>query len=51
MHPVNAMFEEIYRDHWGIPQTKGARERDAHESLFRQRFARDGDRQVSRLPL
>jgi hypothetical protein len=22
MHPVNYLFEEIYRDHWGIPQAE-----------------------------
>ncbi len=22
MHPVNYLFEEIYRDHWGIPQVE-----------------------------
>lgn len=22
MHPVNFLFEEIYRDHWGIPHPK-----------------------------
>ena len=22
MHPVNYLFEEIYRNHWGIPHTE-----------------------------
>jgi hypothetical protein len=22
MHPVNYLFEEIYRNHWGIPRTE-----------------------------
>ena len=22
MHPVNYLFEEIYREHWGIPQAE-----------------------------
>lgn len=22
MHPVNFLFQEIYRKHWGIPQPK-----------------------------
>ena len=25
MHPVNYLFEEIYRDHWGIPQAERPR--------------------------
>jgi hypothetical protein len=27
MHPVNYLFEEIYRDYWGIPQGGKTRER------------------------
>ena len=48
MHPVNAMFEEIYRDHWGIPQTKGARQRRGHERLFWRRAERSHDGEGAR---
>ena len=27
MHPVNYLFDEIYRDYWGIPQGGKNRER------------------------
>lgn len=27
MHPVNYLFEEIYRDHWGFPHAKPGRVR------------------------
>jgi hypothetical protein len=27
MHPVQYLFEEIYRDYWGIPRSRDSRER------------------------
>jgi hypothetical protein len=27
MHPVSYLFEEIYRDYWGIPRASERRER------------------------
>jgi hypothetical protein len=31
MHPVSYLFEEIYRDYWGIPKAERARERKRPE--------------------
>ena len=35
MHPVAYLFEEIYRDYWGLPRA-AERERRRHEGLDRQ---------------
>jgi len=32
MHPVAYLFEEIYRDYWGIPSAERARERKRPEA-------------------
>jgi len=32
MHPVNFLFEEIYREHWGIPRSGRERVRRAAEA-------------------
>ena len=31
MHPVAYLFEEIYREYWGIPKAERARERKRSE--------------------
>lgn len=31
MHPVHYLFEDIYRNHWGIPQSE-RRNRKHHEA-------------------
>ena len=31
MHPVSYLFEEIYRDYWGIPAAERRRERKRPE--------------------
>jgi hypothetical protein len=36
MHPVNFLFQEIYREHWGIPQQK-RRPRSVGEAPVRPR--------------
>jgi hypothetical protein len=39
MHPVNYLFDEIYRDYWGIPPTlrDGLSKRRAELPLHRRR--------------
>jgi hypothetical protein len=32
MHPVAYLFEEIYREYWGIPKAERARERKRPET-------------------
>ena len=32
MHPVSYLFEEIYRDYWGIPVAEQRRERKRPEA-------------------
>ena len=32
MHPIAYLFEEIYRDYWGIPKAERARERKRPEA-------------------
>jgi hypothetical protein len=47
MHPVKFLFEEIYREHWGIPQSRKERVRRSGEApgWFRSRLVRrDKDR-------
>jgi hypothetical protein len=37
MHPVNYLFEEIYQDYWGIPQSERSGRRKRHETPARRR--------------
>ena len=37
MHPVSYLFEEIYRDYWGIPKGERTRERKRPEGPAWQR--------------
>jgi hypothetical protein len=47
MHPVSYLFEEIYRDYWGIPKAERARERKRPEGpAWRRRQPQNrGDRE------
>ena len=41
MHPVSYLFEEIYRDYWGIPRAGERRERKrAEEAGWRRQQTR-----------
>lgn len=43
MHPVTMLFEEIYRDHWGIPpRERRSAQRAEAPSWLRNRPARRG---------
>lgn len=47
MHPVKFLFEEIYREHWGIPQSRKERLRRTGDApgWLRSRLGwRDQDR-------
>jgi hypothetical protein len=41
MHPVNYLFEDIYRNHWGIPKGNAWNERKRWYGSRRRRSARD----------
>jgi hypothetical protein len=41
MHPVNYLFEDIYRNHWGIPKGNAWNERKRWSGSRRRRSARD----------
>jgi hypothetical protein len=41
MHPVNYLFEDIYRNHWGIPKGLAWTERKRWYSSRRRLSARD----------
>ncbi|WP_394891313.1 hypothetical protein ACG873_08450 [Mesorhizobium sp. AaZ16] len=41
MHPVNYLFEDIYRNHWGIPKGNAWNERKRWYGSRQRRPARD----------
>jgi hypothetical protein len=41
VHPVNYLFEDIYRNHWGMPKGKPRNERKRWCDSRRRRSARD----------
>lgn len=43
MHPVQYLFEEIYRDYWGIPRAGESRERTRRNAPVWLRERRSSD--------
>jgi hypothetical protein len=41
MHPVSYLFEEIYRDYWGIPRQTERRERKRQDAPAWRRRRRE----------